>query len=539
VTFLDDGIGAQQVRRDRFGRYLVVPPTGGKPKGYTRATTVAKALDDQSSLVNWSARVCALGLAQRPDLLAAVATTNPDDRQALDALCERAKEAGGATARRDLGTALHAMVERSYTEPGYAPPEAYAADVTAVRTALDAAGLTPLEGLHERMVVLDRLSIAGTFDLAVRDASGTIYVADLKTGRTIEYGGLGFAIQLAIYAQADALYTQGAAADGSQDSRDTPPQFDRSRALIVHVQPGSGVADLHWLDIARGAEALDVAMQVRTWRSTRNLLTPLKIAPGDAATHTPLPVEQVAPADPPPPSAGATTIARPEGRALPSAEQPPALAGAGGTIATAQAIADITARIAALTDEQRTTLKAEWSWPSLKSGNVTVDDAESIERLIDRVTMANSRKAAQRVTNATPHVIDEGADIDAATVDALGKSYAALDEQAKSWIAGLEGDARQAGYGFRVKERPTVRRFEIVRALVKLADERDPDAVRALLALAQRNDDVMQPTLPLGACIGLLDATTAATFARHVDAYCLGELPAVITETGQLRFDAA
>jgi hypothetical protein len=518
VSILDDGLGAdtQQTRRDRWGRYLVVPPSGGKPKGYTRATTVAKALDDQSSLVNWSARVCALGLAQRPDLLAAVATTNPDDRQALDALCERAKEAGGATARRDLGTALHAMVEKSYTEPGYTPPEAYAADVAAVRTALDAAGLTPIPGMHERMVVLDRLLIAGTFDIAVRDASGTIYVADLKTGRTVEYGALGFAIQLAIYANADALYTQGAAADGSQDVRDTPPSFDRSRALIVHVQPGSGVADLHWLDIARGAEALDVAMQVRTWRSARNLLTPLKIAPADAATHTPSTVEQVAPADTPPPSAGATTIALDADVEL------------------------IRTRIAVLTDEQRTALKAQWSWPSLKSlGMFTEGDIEDMHRLIDRVTMANSRAARQRVTNAQPHVIDEGDDIDAADVESLGGHYARLDEEAKSWIAGLEADARQAGYGFRVKERPTVRRFEIVRALVKLANERDPDAVRALLALAQRNDDVLQPTLPLGACIGLLDATTAAAFARHVDAYCLGELPAVITETGQLRFDAA
>lgn len=34
------------VRRDRWGRYLVVPPDGGKPVGYTRATTVAKALDE-------------------------------------------------------------------------------------------------------------------------------------------------------------------------------------------------------------------------------------------------------------------------------------------------------------------------------------------------------------------------------------------------------------------------------------------------------------------------------------------------------------
>ncbi len=31
-------------RRDQYGRYLIVPPSGGKPMGYTRVTTIAKAL---------------------------------------------------------------------------------------------------------------------------------------------------------------------------------------------------------------------------------------------------------------------------------------------------------------------------------------------------------------------------------------------------------------------------------------------------------------------------------------------------------------
>ena len=56
------------VRRDRWGRYQVLPPEGEKVQGYTRATTVAKALDDQSSLMTWNARMTALGLAARRPL---------------------------------------------------------------------------------------------------------------------------------------------------------------------------------------------------------------------------------------------------------------------------------------------------------------------------------------------------------------------------------------------------------------------------------------------------------------------------------------
>ena len=72
-------------RRDRYGRYLVLPPDGTKPVGYTRATTIAKTLDDTSSLMAWGERMTAIGLARRPDLLAQI---DPDaDTKQLNQLC--------------------------------------------------------------------------------------------------------------------------------------------------------------------------------------------------------------------------------------------------------------------------------------------------------------------------------------------------------------------------------------------------------------------------------------------------------------------
>lgn len=265
-------LGRPEPRRDRWGRYLVLPPDGGKPVGYTRATTIAKALEDQSSLINWRSRMTAIGLAQRPDLLALVGTAT-DDKRALDDLCDRAAEHGGATARRDLGTALHAMWEQWVRDPNYRPPAEYVADIDAIWTALHEAGLKIVANMVERQVVLDDLKIAGTFDLLLVDAYGRQFIGDLKTGANLDYGAAGFALQLALYAHADALYVQGAAKNGSEDQREPMPGVDQDRAVIVHCQPGSGTATVHTLDIAAGWDKVQTALEVRAWRTRKDILT--------------------------------------------------------------------------------------------------------------------------------------------------------------------------------------------------------------------------------------------------------------------------
>ena len=260
----------EMVRRDRWGRYLVVPPEGSKPVGYTRATTIAKTLDDQGALMAWGKRMVGIGLTQRPDLLTELSITDTGDKKALDRICEKAAEAGGATVRRELGTAVHSIFERHWTDEMFTVPEPYRPDVQAVETALANAGLSVVEGFHERIVVDDANKIAGTFDLLV--TNGRVqYIADLKTGSSVKYGSLAFAIQLAIYANADALYTQGAAEDGSQDVREPMPAVSLLRGVIIHVQPGSGICELHEVDLEAGAQALKVALQVRELRKHQYL----------------------------------------------------------------------------------------------------------------------------------------------------------------------------------------------------------------------------------------------------------------------------
>ena len=269
------------IRRDQYGRYKVLPLKGKKPVGYTRATTVAKALDDTSNLAAWGKRMTALGLASRPDLLAMIQTTDATDKKALDRLCESASEAGGATARRDLGTALHKMFEQSCVTPGYKPPATYQADITAIHQALREAGLQVVDECSELMVVIDKHQIAGMADLIVeRISDGELFIADLKTGSSVQYGALGWAIQLSIYANADNIYIQGAAVDGSEDLRAPMPLVNKQQAFIIHCEPESGSCDLHTLNIERGFQALECAMEVREWRKARQLLVLFKGAGG-------------------------------------------------------------------------------------------------------------------------------------------------------------------------------------------------------------------------------------------------------------------
>lgn len=263
-----DELLALPTRRDRWGRYVVLPPGESKPIGYTRATTIAKTLDDQQALIEWKARMVAIGIGARPDLAARAAMVDKDDRKALNVLADDAATAGGATIRRDQGTAMHAAFEKSWHDLS-AVPAMFATEAKAVHDALEAAGLSVVEGMAERMVVNDAYQVAGTFDLVLTDGDH-LYVADVKTGSSL-MGALSFAIQLTLYATADNLYVQGAAADGSEDVREAMPALSRTSGVVLHIQPGSAVCDLHWIDLVVGAEALNLAMKVREMRKVKVL----------------------------------------------------------------------------------------------------------------------------------------------------------------------------------------------------------------------------------------------------------------------------
>jgi hypothetical protein len=475
---MNDDLMTSETRRDRWGRYLVVPPDGGKPVGYTRATTIAKTLDDTSSLMAWGERMTAIGLARRPDLVATIDHV-AHDKDALNRICAAAKEAGGATVRRDLGTALHTILERWWTEPGYVPPAAHIKDVNAVCDALQAHGLTVVDGMHERIVVHDRHKVAGTFDLILEDAAGVRCIADIKTGSSVKFGALGFAVQLAIYATADALYTQGNAVDGSADRREPMPEVRQDQAIIIHVEPGSGICELHQLTL--DPTLVDLAMTVRQARARKDLIDTLTARGGERDRW-------------------------------------------------------LRERLARLIDEDKARVVAAWpqhiATPSKHPHPYSDEEIDEIIPKLELVERAlefpfpdpdpgrpqpvkKQRKKPQPA--ATPSDSpSEGPTVDD---DDLRTAYSALDDRQRAVVGEIVAEAHAANLPIRVQEMPSRRRCEIAagifEALCRWPDDHETN-MRQLLAVVLDDDTVLMPTLPLGAAIGLLDDEQAATWRQTI-----------------------
>lgn len=469
------------IRRDRWGRYMVLPEGETSPVGYTRATTIKDAIDDKRGIIDWGKRTVALGLALRPDLLALVQAADPTDKRTLNQLCERAAEAGGATARRDLGTAWHSIAERAAEDPNWTPPAPYDRDIHALREALRIAGLQIVSGMNERMMVNDEWAIAGTADLILTDGT-ELFFADYKTGSSVDLGSLGFAIQLAIYANCNNLYTQHPT-DPTLDIREPMPAVSKSTGVIIHIEPGSGHCDLYWLDLEIGAEALDLALGVRAMRKQKPLA---KIAPAVQVK-----AEQIA--------------ERVEAGHI--------------TDRAREAIVD---RVRAIVESGNTDAILE-AWPAdiptPKTGHpYTVEQAERIGAalaLVEKLFDLPFPEPAELVDikrpepKPVPRTIDEGAQLTDADIEYIKAATAALEPESKEWLAETVKAASRAKKNIRLTGpggKITERRILIADALCEAAVQRDDLLFRAMLEQITE-----APVFPedIGRTVGNLTSTEA------------------------------
>jgi hypothetical protein len=266
--------------KDRWGRYLVVPPEGGKPVAHTRATTLARILDDEFGLTKWRQRMVAVGVSKRPDLLAQVAACQANETGRLDALCRDAVEAAGASSSANLGSALHSFAQRvDEGEDLSIVPDAWRPDVEAYRSALDTAGFKV--ELVERCCVLPQLVVAGTFDrIVLEPSSGRRYVLDLKTGRTLDYSWPSIGIQLSLYSRASTLY------DADTEQHSPMPDVDPATGIVAHLPAGRGTCEVYAVDLVKGWEGAVLADRVRTWRKETFNLGRLDISATTSTTTT-------------------------------------------------------------------------------------------------------------------------------------------------------------------------------------------------------------------------------------------------------------
>lgn len=259
---------APQIERDRWDRPIIRDVNGENPQSYQRVTKFIDVIENKYNLERWSERMVAIGIAKREDLRLSVLSHLDDSRQ-LNNLTWDAKKAAGADAAATKGTAVHALTElidRGQPLPDGLPP-VHAAMVEAYREATKDLTFSHIE----QFLVNDKMETAGTADrVAKLKGVGAPFIADLKTGSSIEFGFIKIAMQLSIYAHS-AIY------DVSTYQRKpltvNGVNVDGHRALIIHLPMVDRVedvkCDLVWIDIESAWEWVKLARRIHDVRKTK------------------------------------------------------------------------------------------------------------------------------------------------------------------------------------------------------------------------------------------------------------------------------
>jgi hypothetical protein len=256
-------------QRDRWGRYLLPDPGqpgATSPLAWTRATTFAKSISDTFALTKWQLRMALKGLTMRPDLYARASAATVDDKQVLDQVAEAAKEAAASSSGANLGSALHQFTERLDRGEQVQVPPPWDADIAAYQRALVDHRLHVDPALIERIIVVRQHHVAGTLDRILQSPTWNLpRIGDLKTGKDLTHGWLEIAVQLALYANADAMW------NGLTDRYEPMPDVDRETAVVIHLPVGKAKAEVYDVDIAAGWEIAQTCATVRHLRTRRDL----------------------------------------------------------------------------------------------------------------------------------------------------------------------------------------------------------------------------------------------------------------------------
>ena len=272
INELDDTHESRNDFRRANGAPLVSDPQDPeKTLRYRRPSGYAKLLDDESALTEWRIWKSMIGVARSQALAAKVAVCKDEDRAEKKVLREEASDKGAANEAADTGTALHAMTARvEDMTDRFEAPEQYVDDLAAYVNFLDDYGL--VSEMTEVHMVNDAYRAAGTADrvykltypLECPDGSvmepGTLILADLKTGKKLDFSLPGYCVQL-------ALYADGVLYDVLTERRLPTPPIDRSWAMLVHLPVGQATCMPLWVSVDLGLRGALLAFDVNEWRN--------------------------------------------------------------------------------------------------------------------------------------------------------------------------------------------------------------------------------------------------------------------------------
>lgn len=257
-----------EVKRDRWGRYLLPDPESGKTQAWTRVTTFAKTVADMYNIDLYHQRLVVKGMSMRPDLFAEAAGVHIEDKSKLNEIANYAREAAGESGKARLGTAVHTFTEKADLGEKQVVPPPWDKDVEAYTKCLKDNNITVIPEFVEATLIIPKFNVAGTLDrLATVKSDKLPKIADLKTGKSVQYAWMEIACQLYLYSQATHVYDHA-----TQELREMP-EVDKSRGIVVHLPVGQATATIYEIDLELGARVAAASEVVRDLRKRKNFAT--------------------------------------------------------------------------------------------------------------------------------------------------------------------------------------------------------------------------------------------------------------------------
>ena len=255
------------------GRYKLPHPITGKVTLFSRVSTIAGAIKDTYHLDRWNDRMIAKGMGLRPDLAELARSLDvTEDKEELQDIAVKAKEAAGGSVGANMGTALHKHCERQDGGEDMSKvqlPRATRADLKAYAEFLAYKGIEIMPEYNERVVWTRATNTIGRIDRIGwdRELWPLPRIVDLKTQKTMDFGGLEISMQLAMYANADFMWNEYTA------QWEECPEVDTQTAIVIHLPVGKALAEDYDVPVDKGWEAVKLALGVRTKRKEgRNYL---------------------------------------------------------------------------------------------------------------------------------------------------------------------------------------------------------------------------------------------------------------------------
>lgn len=253
----------------KWGKYELPHPHTGELTKFPRATSLAHAIDSKDGLIKWLNRTTLLGIKSDPELLDEIDLFD-DPREvnkSLDYVIDQAQLLAGNSEASERGTAIHAWTEEveCHGLPIEQVPAIFRPKIQAYMDCLKSYGIITPPGMVERLVWNEKVGHVGTLDRVWQLVDGTLVIGDVKTSKTtsLRYGLLGFAMQTAIYADADAMW------DAESQSWVDMPAISEAFSIVAHVPSDRDAScELISLDLTEGRKALELAMSISEMRNS-------------------------------------------------------------------------------------------------------------------------------------------------------------------------------------------------------------------------------------------------------------------------------